>query len=138
MPQSTISQEAPRDASRITPLYIAPVKIEDLPPDHCTLCYNTHLFVPHLLCYVVTDPCILDALLALMFALLAVFFKVRIYSWVTCLFSFSSLANQRYSTMDMRTISATLALIALTFISTHTQFQGQPVLAPVFPWLRKS
>lgn len=79
----------------------------------------------------------IDSLSALVFAFMAIMFKIRIYSWLTCLLSFSSLANQRYSSMDSKSVVATLSLIVLTFISTHVSLKGQPVMAPMLPWLQR-
>lgn len=106
------SRTDPRSEERITPFQIAPIEPDDLPPDFYLL-------------------------LALGFALMAVLMKVRVYSWLVALLSFSSLANQRFSCIDFKTVSATFSLIMLTFISTHTQVDGQPVMAPMLPWLRK-
>lgn len=71
-----------------------------------------------------------------MFAFAAVLTKVKMHSWLTFLFSVSSLANQRMSSTDLKNTLAFIALIVLTFVSTHLKFAGQPVMAPIFPWLR--
>ncbi|CAN8065378.1 unnamed protein product [Agarophyton chilense] len=107
-----ISRTDPRDESRCTPLNVVPVSVEELPPDYY-------------------------AILGLCFAFFAVLFKVKMYAWLTCLFSISSLANQRYSCTDSKNLVATISLIVLTFLSTHTTLAGRPVMAPVFPWLRQ-
>ncbi|PXF47057.1 Protein Asterix [Gracilariopsis chorda] len=107
-----ISRPDPRDEKRITALKVIPVPVEQLPPDYY-------------------------ALLALMFAFAAVLTKVKMHSWLTFLFCVSSLANQRFSCTDLKNNLAFAALIVLTFVSTHLNIAGQPVMAPIFPWLRK-
>lgn len=106
-----ISRTDPRSAARITPIHILPPSVEELPPDHYSL-------------------------LALVFALMAITLKVKLYSWITCLLSLASLVNARYSTTDLKAFLATISLVVLTFMSTHVTFLGQPVMAPVFPWQR--
>lgn len=77
-----------------------------------------------------------DALLSLLFALVAVLFGVRIYSWLTLLFTMASFANQRFSQMESQNALASIMLVCLTFVATHFKAMGQPLITPFAPWLR--
>lgn len=78
-----------------------------------------------------------DNLMALLFAFMAIMMKIKIYSWLVCLLTLASLANQRYSNMDPKTVLANVSLIFLTFVSTHANYpNNQPVFSPAFPWLK--
>lgn len=74
-----------------------------------------------------------DALMAVMFAFFAMISRVKLYAWLTLLFSLASVANQRYSSLDPKLLFSTLTLIFLTFLSTHSAVTGHTFKIPG-PW----
>lgn len=78
------------------------------------------------------------AMMSLCFALGAIMFKVPFYAWLTLLFCMASLANQRTSQIDIRSVVANVLLVFLTFLSTHFNPTSKPLLFPTIAnWLQR-
>lgn len=61
------------------------------------------------------------ALSALVFGLISILLKVKLFAWVTLLCVLGSLANTKHSQADKKGILALCALTALAFLGAHTE-----------------